>query len=59
VDHAGAAAEHAGWHGEIGTGETVKTVKTVKRLGRFADGTSRSAIILGEILRPPVGQRDA
>jgi hypothetical protein len=55
----GGTAEHSAWHAEIGkTGETVKTVKTATRLGKFADGSARSAIILGEILRPPVGQRD-
>jgi hypothetical protein len=56
----GGSAEHAAWHGEIGkTVETAKAVKTVSRLGKFADGSARSAIILGEVLKPPVGQRDA
>ena len=55
----GGAAEHAAWHGEIGAGKTVETVKTVGLLAKYADGSGRSAIILGEILRPPVGQRDA
>ena len=60
VQAIGGAAEHAAWHGELGAAvETGKTGKTVRKLGRFADGSARSAIILGEILRPPVGQRDA
>ena len=60
VQAIGGTAEHAAWHGEIGAqAKTGDVVKTVRKLGRFADGTARSAIILGEILRPPVGQRDA
>jgi hypothetical protein len=55
----GGTAEHGAWHGEIGkTVETVKPVRPATRLGRFADGSARSAIILGEVLKPPVGQRD-
>ena len=56
----GGSAEHAAWHGEIrASAETVKPVKPARRLGRFVDGTARSAIVLGEILKPPVGQRGA
>jgi hypothetical protein len=54
----GGAAEHAEWHDAIGlTGESAKSVKPAQGLGRFADGTARSAMILSELLGPPVGQR--
>ena len=56
----GGAAEHSAWHDEIGkTVETGKAVKPVSGLGKYADGTARSAVILSELLGPPVGQRDA
>jgi hypothetical protein len=56
----GGAAEHAEWHERLeATGRAPARAGRAERnpLARFADGSLRSAVVLSEILGPPLGER--
>lgn len=54
----GGTAEHAAWHQEIGgQGDRGTEKPRTGRLGRYADGSVRGALVLSEILGRPKGDR--
>jgi len=54
----GTATEHAAWHKEIGAKVVAPAApRRPERLGRWADGSLRGAVVLAEILGRPGGVR--
>lgn len=53
----GGVAEHAQWHETVKPPEARAAGVRRGRLARFGDGSLRGAIVLSEVLGPPVGER--